>query len=172
MSIVIFDGFDLVGDSYLGYGSALGFVNKVQEFPYFISGYVGMVSNAQHMLRAAKGLNDFDAIVEAVDARSREMKGDPDDSASVILLSREVSRFYVVHSGFPMIELERQPYYLGAGDGFSIFNTCKHEFPDQRFAIRCAEMCFASSVASSDPFALPPLTTVQVHPNHYEDLHA
>ena len=50
MSVVVFDGFDIVGDRYLGHGSMIYDMHKVGETDHFFYGFVGAPSVAQMMV--------------------------------------------------------------------------------------------------------------------------
>lgn len=171
MSVVVFDGFDLVGDSYLGGGSQLMHTPKVGKTDNFYYGIVGNLAVGQRVLRKLQSLVDDDGSMDveqlnAFDEWALELSERVVNNsyAEVVVIPIAGDMMLNWYTGDPLQHVPKQPIYLGADSGTEIFNYCKALNPGRPFARDCVSMCITASGVSNSPFALSPYHAFSVHP--------
>lgn len=171
MSVVVFDGFELVGDSYLGGGSQLMHTPKVGKADNFYWGIVGNLALGQRALRKLESFIGDDGQLSQLSAdcfdewslelSERVVNG---SYAEVIVIPIAGDVMFNWYTGDPLQRVPKQPIYLGADSGTEIFNYCKAMNPGRPFARDCVSMCIQASGVSNAPFALSPFHAYSIHP--------
>lgn len=171
MSVVVFDGFDLVGDSYLGGGSQLMHTPKVGKLDNFYYGIVGNLAVGQRVLRKLASLIDDDgrtnlAGLNAFDDWALELpeRVAKDSYAELLVIPVAGDDMFSWYASDPLQRVPKQPIYLGANSGIELYNYCKAMNPGRPFARDCVSMCIQASGISNEPFALSPYHAFSVHP--------
>lgn len=164
MSVVVFDGFDLVGDRYMGAGAVLSVSDKVGQNEHFFWGYVGSPSIGQYLVSKLYSMwgQPLDAFNEWSMSQSDRIANE--EPTQALIIPKKQQEMFKLIIGLPVLQLKRQPMYLGADDGMGIYNYCKALNEGKPFARDCVGMCITSSAASCDPFATGPSITLSVNP--------
>lgn len=164
MSVVVFDGFDLVGDRYMGVGAVLSVSDKVGQNEHFFWGYVGSPSIGQYMVSKLYSMwgQPLDSFNEWSINQSDRIAND--EYTQALIIPKTQQDMFQLIIGLPVLQLKRQPMYLGASDGMGIYNYCKALNEGKPFARDCVGMCITSSSASCDPFATGPSIALSVSP--------
>lgn len=160
MSVVVFDGSVLASDSICIYGDVLYEIPKQGSHGDYVAGFVGDPAIAQYILRApvkakVTGFLEALAIMEEVSLKCEE-------GADLLIISPDSDTMAIIHSKNPVLFLPKQPYYLGASDGMSLYNYCKATEPRGHFAVRCVEQCIKASNISAAPFAMGPVNKIEI----------
>lgn len=166
MSVVVFDGFDIVGDRYLGHGSMIYDIHKVGETDHFFYGFVGAPSVAQMMVAKLQDewgqpgyymrLNEWSLGISDRTAK--------DDVAELLVIPKQGDDMFYWYIGLPIDRMTKQPYYLGYRDGYGLFNYCRALQNGKPFARDCVGMCITASAVSNDPYAVGPFDVLTVNP--------
>lgn len=164
MSVVVFDGFELVGDQFMGAGAVMSSCVKVGHNEQFFWGFVGSPSIAQYMLSKLQSTwgESFDEFNEWSMNQSDRVA--VEEATHALVIAKDSHLMLQLAIGLPVLQLEHQPYYIGADDGQGIFNYCKALNVNRPFARECVGMCITASSVSCDPFATGPSVALTVNP--------
>lgn len=164
MSVVVFDGFDLAADRIMVSGDVLSSCPKIGQNEHFFWGFVGSPSIGQYMISKlySQWGQPLDSFNEWSMNQSDRIAND--EPTQVLVIPKHQPEMFQLIIGLPVLLLTRQPFYMGAFGGQSIYNYCKALNAGKPFARECVGMCITASDASSDRFACGPSDVLTVNP--------
>lgn len=172
MSVVVFDGVSIAADSLMIIGDTTAYLKKVGTTSDFAYGFVGSPSVARAMVAAfglrvawrSRGGSDMGTVgFDLWNGQLSERILEDGDGTKVLIVpqSPTANTMLLLTPGLPTLEMVKQPIYLGAVEGESLFNYCRAT--RDIFAPFCVDMCVTASSMSAQPFAAGPVNVVSVH---------